>query len=67
MQNLYQQPNVPRMLPDTDVRLPSFALPCGIAGPPPKAASLNAKTKIKKPPDHQMLSSYIVELNNLVS
>ncbi|CAG8742641.1 uncharacterized protein OCT59_003000 [Rhizophagus irregularis] len=28
MQNLYQQPNVPRMLPDTDVRLPSFALPC---------------------------------------
>ncbi|CAG8501323.1 11476_t:CDS:2 [Cetraspora pellucida] len=24
-------PNVPRMLPDTDVRLPSFALPCGVA------------------------------------
>jgi hypothetical protein len=43
-------PNVPRMLPDTDVRLPSFALPCGVAGPPPKAASSNAKTKIKKPP-----------------
>jgi hypothetical protein len=38
------------MLPDTDVRLPSFALPCGVAGPPPKAASSNAKTKIKKPP-----------------
>jgi len=43
-------PNVPRMLPDTDVRLPSFALPCGVAGPPPKATSSNAKTKIKKPP-----------------
>jgi hypothetical protein len=43
-------PNVPRMLPDTDVRLPSFALPCGVAGPPPKASSSNAKTKIKKPP-----------------
>lgn len=43
-------PNVPRMLPDTDVRLPSFALPCGVAGPPPKAASSNAKTKVKKPP-----------------
>ncbi|CAG8625030.1 3201_t:CDS:2, partial [Funneliformis mosseae] len=43
-------PNVPRMLPDTDVRLPSFALPCGVAGPPPKATSSNAKTKVKKPP-----------------
>ncbi|CAJ0636554.1 8873_t:CDS:2 [Entrophospora sp. SA101] len=29
-------PNVPRMLPDTDVRLPSFALPVGVAGPAPK-------------------------------
>ncbi|CAI2165120.1 18350_t:CDS:2 [Funneliformis geosporum] len=43
-------PNVPRMLPDTDVRLPSFALPCGVAGPPPKASSSNSKTKVKKPP-----------------
>ncbi|CAG8507702.1 6072_t:CDS:2, partial [Cetraspora pellucida] len=25
-------PNVSRMLPDSDVRLPSFALPCGVAG-----------------------------------
>ncbi|CAG8838319.1 13212_t:CDS:1, partial [Racocetra persica] len=43
-------PNVPRMLPDTDVRLPSFALPCGVAGPTPKTTSTNSKTKIKKPP-----------------
>ncbi|CAG8454357.1 12503_t:CDS:1 [Acaulospora colombiana] len=43
-------PNVSRMLPDTDVRLPSFALPCGVAGPTPKATSANSKTKVKKPP-----------------
>ncbi|RHZ89804.1 hypothetical protein Glove_9g249 [Diversispora epigaea] len=43
-------PNVPRMLPDTDVRLPSFALPCGVAGPTPKASNTNSKVKVKKPP-----------------
>nr|CAG8604396.1 12258_t:CDS:2 [Entrophospora candida] len=43
-------PNVPRMLPDTDVRLPSFALPVGVAGPAPKSTSSNTKNKVKKPP-----------------
>ncbi|CAB5370630.1 unnamed protein product [Rhizophagus irregularis] len=49
VQDLYEQirnaksvsaaPNVPRMLPDTDgCTSPSFAFPCGVAGPPPKAA-----------------------------
>ncbi|CAG8485531.1 13357_t:CDS:2 [Racocetra fulgida] len=43
-------PNVSRMLPDSDVRLPSFALPCGVAGSK-KDNSANGKNgKIKKPP-----------------
>jgi len=44
-------PNVSRMLPDTDVRLPSFALPCGVAGPTKKDVAPNGKIpKVKKPP-----------------
>jgi hypothetical protein len=44
-------PNVSRMLPDTDVRLPSFALPCGVAGPAKKEITPNGKIpKVKKPP-----------------
>src|SRR5205814_1283634 len=44
-------PNVSRMLPDTDVRLPSFALPCGVAGPSKKDLAPNGKIpKVKKPP-----------------
>jgi len=44
-------PNVSRMLPDTDVRLPSFALPCGVAGPTKKEVAPNGKIpKVKKPP-----------------
>nr|ANQ32460.1 MATA-HMG [Rhizophagus irregularis] len=44
-------PNVSRMLPDTDVRLPSYALPCGVAGPAKKDVAPNGKIpKVKKPP-----------------
>ncbi|CAG8590740.1 9778_t:CDS:2, partial [Funneliformis mosseae] len=44
-------PNVSRMLPDTDVRLPSFALPCGVSGPSKKESTPNGKIpKVKKPP-----------------
>ncbi|CAG8517907.1 6451_t:CDS:1 [Acaulospora colombiana] len=44
-------PNVSRMLPDTDVRLPSFALPCGVASSAKKEGSINGKNgKVKKPP-----------------
>ncbi|CAI2169462.1 13370_t:CDS:2 [Funneliformis geosporum] len=44
-------PNVSRMLPDTDVRLPSFALPCGVSGPSKKETAPNGKIpKVKKPP-----------------
>jgi len=44
-------PNVSRMLPDTDVRLPSFALPCGVNGPTKKEVAPNGKIpKVKKPP-----------------
>src|SRR6266498_3513651 len=44
-------PNVSRMLPDTDVRLPSFALPCGVSGPTKKETAPNGKVpKVKKPP-----------------
>jgi hypothetical protein len=42
--------NVSRMLPDTDVRLPSLALPCGVAGPQAKPNTNNGKSKVKKPP-----------------
>lgn len=42
--------NVPRMLPDTDVRLPTLALPCGVTGPQSKGNSPNGKSKVKKPP-----------------
>ncbi|CAG8439210.1 7430_t:CDS:1 [Ambispora leptoticha] len=42
--------NVSRMLPDTDVRLPSLALPCGVAGPQAKPNANNGKSKVKKPP-----------------
>jgi hypothetical protein len=42
--------NVPRMLPDTDVRLPTLALPCGVTGPQSKGNSANGKSKVKKPP-----------------
>ncbi|CAG8718401.1 479_t:CDS:1, partial [Acaulospora morrowiae] len=44
-------PNVSRMLPDSDVRLPSFALPCGVASSAKKENAINGKNgKIKKPP-----------------
>ncbi|CAG8458425.1 1641_t:CDS:2 [Diversispora eburnea] len=41
-------PNVPRMLPDTDICLPSFALPCGVNGQKKDNSSKNGKNK--KPP-----------------
>src|SRR5581483_9512299 len=39
-----------RMLPDTDVRPPTLALPCGVTGPQSKGNSPNGKSKVKKPP-----------------
>ncbi|CAG8711625.1 21375_t:CDS:2 [Cetraspora pellucida] len=38
------------MLPDSDVRLPSFALPCGVAGSKKDNSAYGKIGKIKKPP-----------------
>ncbi|CAG8549366.1 2054_t:CDS:2 [Gigaspora margarita] len=43
-------PNVSRMLPDSDVRLPSFALPCGVAGSKTERSANGKNSKVKKPP-----------------